>query len=529
MNALLKRHASSRRVERRRASVREVLAELKALLLVAGPVMLTNVATFGAGLTDAAFVGHLPAEACTLGGQPTQYLAGVGLAHTLMVIVYFLSKGMNFAMDTLVSQNFGRGNLERCSELLQTGLFVGAVAALPVAVLWFFTSNLLALVFDLDDVTLAVARTFSRLLIISLPGLLVFDVLAKWNSNMQVIRPQVVCSAFTLILNALLNWLLIYGVGLGYVGSPIATVITRTVLPVVFLGWLKLRGHLKRSWFGWSRRAFGWVRVREYVRYGAPAGGMIILEVMSYHGMTVLTGFLHDEAIVASQVAANNLLLICYFVPLGIAVATAARTGARVGAGDAEGARFVALVAQALAVALALLTSLVIVAARDALSYMFTDSADVARLSAKVFVIVAFVHCFDAFQGVGLAVVRGIGRQNVGFWLNLVAYYVVGLPLGSALMFGAHMGVFGVWTGYAIALAVLACMVVVYNFTIDFQHECHLAALNAEKARADDAAAAGAGDDELPLRDNDAGQTAAAVALGDAVAVERDYDTAALL
>jgi MATE family multidrug resistance protein len=515
MNALLERHASSRRVARRRASVREVLEELKALLLLAGPVMLTNVAVFGAGLTDAAFVGHLPLEACTLGGDPTKYLAGVGLANTLMVIVYFLSKGMNFAMDTLVSQNFGRGNLTKCSELLQTGLFVGGLAALPVAVLWFFTSNILAAVFDLDDVTLAVARTFSRTLIFSLPGLLIFDVLAKWNSNMQIMRPQVVCSALTLILNAFLNWLLIFGVGLGYIGSPIATVITRTLLPIVYLSWLKLRGYFARTWFGWTRRAIRWVRVKEYLRYGIPAGGMIILEVVSYHGMTVLTGFLHSETIIASQVAANNLLLICYFIPLGIAVATAARTGARVGAGDAEGARFVALVAQALAIALALLTSLVIITARDSLSYLFTDSEDVARLCAKVFILVAFVHCFDAYQGVGLAVVRGIGRQNVGFWLNLVAYYLVGLPLGSALMLGAHMGVFGVWTGFAVALALLACMVVVYNFTIDFQHECHIAAVNAEKARVDDA---NAGNDELPLGDSDANQTAAAVTLGDAVA-----------
>jgi Na+-driven multidrug efflux pump len=124
MNALLERHASSRRVVRRRATWREVLRELKELFILAGPAILTNVTNFGTGLTDTVFVGHLPLAACTLGGDATHYLAGVGLANTWMSLIYFLSNGFNFAMDTLVSQNFGRGNLSRCSELFQTALFV---------------------------------------------------------------------------------------------------------------------------------------------------------------------------------------------------------------------------------------------------------------------------------------------------------------------------------------------------------------------------------------------------------------------
>jgi MATE family multidrug resistance protein len=500
MNALLERHASSRRVVRRRATWREVLRELKELFILAGPAILTNVTNFGTGLTDTVFVGHLPLAACTLGGDATHYLAGVGLANTWMSLIYFLSNGFNFAMDTLVSQNFGRGNLSRCSELFQTALFVIAVAAVPVAVIWFFTSSILATVFDLDDVTLAVARTFSRVLIFSLPGTLLFDALAKWNSNMQIVTPALYCSAFSLLLNAFMNWFLIYGVGLGFIGSPIATIVTRTVLPLILIGWLKYRGYLKRIWFGWTRRALRWARIKEFVKFGAPAGGMIILEVGGFHTMTMMTGFLHDDMIIAAQVVAFNFLFICYFIPLGLSVATAARTGARIGAGDAEGARFVAVVAQSLAIAVALLTSLIIVTARESLPFLFTDAEDVAHLSAKIFIFVAFVHSGDAFQGVGLAVVRGIGRQHVGFVLNLVAYYLIGLPLGGALMFGAKLGVYGVWTGTAVALTVLSCSVVVYNFTIDWQQECHIASVNAEKARVADAeAAVGVDDDDMPL------------------------------
>jgi MATE family multidrug resistance protein len=499
-----------------------VLRELKELFKVAGPAILTNVTNFGTGLTDTVFVGHLPLEACTLGGVPTQYLAGVGLANTWMSVVYFLAHGFNFAMDTLVSQNFGRGNHARCSELIQTALFVVALASIPVGIIWFFSASMLADVFELDEVTHAVARTFSRMLIFSLPGSLLFDALAKWNSNMQIVTPALYCSAFSLLLNAFMNWFFIYGVGLGFIGSPIATIVTRTVLPLILIGWLKYRGYLKRTWFGFSRRALRWIRIKEFVKYGAPAGGMIILEVGGFHTMTMMTGFLHDDSIIAAQIVAFNYLFICYFVPLGLAVATAARTGARIGAGDAEGARFVALVAQALAIAVALLTSLIMITARESLPYVFTDSESVAALSAKIFIFVAFVHSGDAYQGVGLAIVRGIGRQQIGFVLNLIAYYVIGLPLGAALTFGAELGVYGVWAGLAVALAVLSCMVVVYNFTIDWAHECHVAAVNAEKARIADAEAAqhaGEDDDDDEL---------AVVPASDALATGGDSEAAAI-
>jgi MATE family multidrug resistance protein len=316
-----------------------------------------------------------------------------------------------------------------------------------VAVIWFFTSSILATVFDLDDVTLAVARTFSRVLIFSLPGTLLFDALAKWNSNMQIVTPALYCSAFSLLLNAFMNWFLIYGVGLGFIGSPIATIVTRTVLPLILIGWLKYRGYLKRIWFGFSRRALRWARIKEFVKFGAPAGGMIILEVGGFHTMTMMTGFLHDDIDHCGAGCCVQLFIHLLFHAARLSVATAARTGARIGAGDAEGARFVAVVAQSLAIAVALLTSLIIVTARESLPFLFTDSRDVAHLSAKIFIFVAFVHSGDAFQGVGLAVVRGIGRQHVGFVLNLVAYYLIGLPLGGALMFGAKLGVYGVWTG----------------------------------------------------------------------------------
>lgn len=46
-------------------------------------------------------------------------------------------------------------------------------------------------------------------------------------------------------------------------------------------------------------------------------------------------------------------------------------------------------------------------------------------------------------QGVTGGVVRGAGKQLIGALCNLVGFYIIGLPIGVALMFAANMGIVG--------------------------------------------------------------------------------------
>lgn len=47
---------------------------------------------------------------------------------------------------------------------------------------------------------------------------------------------------------------------------------------------------------------------------------------------------------------------------------------------------------------------------------------------------------------------RGLGRQNIGGWANLVFYYLIGLPISFGTAFGLGWELGGLWTGVAIAL-----------------------------------------------------------------------------
>lgn len=53
-------------------------------------------------------------------------------------------------------------------------------------------------------------------------------------------------------------------------------------------------------------------------------------------------------------------------------------------------------------------------------------------------------------------IMRGCGRQKIGASINLVTYWVCGLPLSVLLAFWGKLGALGLWTGLACIASVQA-------------------------------------------------------------------------
>jgi multidrug resistance protein, MATE family len=61
--------------------------------------------------------------------------------------------------------------------------------------------------------------------------------------------------------------------------------------------------------------------------------------------------------------------------------------------------------------------------------------------------LVASFQVADGLAGSCGGVLRGQGRQHLGAAFNIVAYYVLALPLGITLAFRAGHGLRGLWIG----------------------------------------------------------------------------------
>jgi MATE family multidrug resistance protein len=51
---------------------------------------------------------------------------------------------------------------------------------------------------------------------------------------------------------------------------------------------------------------------------------------------------------------------------------------------------------------------------------------------------------------------RGVTDVKVPMWITVIAYVLVALPLGYALMFPAGLGARGMWISFVVALTIAA-------------------------------------------------------------------------
>ena len=78
---------------------------------------------------------------------------------------------------------------------------------------------------------------------------------------------------------------------------------------------------------------------------------------------------------------------------------------------------------------------------------------DVAKKT--IFFLSLFVF-IDNLQGVASGILRGVGRQELGAVTNVIAFYLIGLPLANVFSFKLNLGVPGLMGGMAFGTATQA-------------------------------------------------------------------------
>ena len=109
-------------------------------------------------------------------------------------------------------------------------------------------------------------------------------------------------------------------------------------------------------------------------------------------------------------------------------------------------------------IAFMLVCAVVFFAFRFFLPTLYIDDPEVISLSASLLIIAGLFQLSDGVQVVGLGVLRGLEDVKVPTLVTLMAYWVLGLPLGYVLAFEFGWAEKGVWIGLLIGLTITAVM-----------------------------------------------------------------------
>ena len=310
----------------------------------------------------------------------------------------------------------------------------------------------------------------------SIPPLLLYASFRRYLQGMGVARPVMIALVLANVLNALVNWILIFGrlgvPAMGVRGSAWATVVARIVMAAVLLGVILYREHGRRPGLFETPLRIEFSRMRRLIGLGFPAAGQVTLEVGVFAAATALAGRLEPAALAAHQIALN-LVAFTFMVPLGIASAGAVRVGHAVGRHDPAGAArsgWTALLFGTLFMSCAAATFLL---TPRALIGAFTTDPMVLAIGVSLLFIGAVFQLFDGLQGVATGVLRGLGDTRSPMLWNLAGHWFIGLPLGYTLCFVAGLGAVGLWWGLSSGLMIcgVALLIVWSRRVAVFQHQ----------------------------------------------------------
>lgn len=433
------------------------IAEARATVALAAPLVLTNLAQSLIAATDVVLLGWA--------GPRT--LAAGSLGVNLFTACLFFGVGLMTAASPMIARAVGAraSSVRDVRRTVRQAMWAAAVLVVPMWLLLWQAEAILRLFGQQPALARDAARLVHPMMIGLLPAFL-YNVLRAFVAALGRPGWSFVAGGAAVLTNAVLNYGLIlgrYGLpALGLAGAGIGSAISNTVMLGVLAAVIAVHPRLRRyRLFGNWWRA-DWPRFAEVWRLGLPIAVTVTLEVTIFNAAVFLMGLI-GTAELAAHAVAIQLAALCFMVPLGLGQAATVRVGLASGRGDAAAVGRAGWAAFALTMAVMTTTAAILWAVPRPLVGLFLDLRDpgqahVVDLAVAFLTVAAFFQLVDGAQVVGAGMLRGLHDTTVPMVFALIGYWVVGL--GTALLFGFALGLggVGVWIGLAAGLACVALL-----------------------------------------------------------------------
>ncbi|KAH9841949.1 MOP flippase [Rhodofomes roseus] len=375
-----------------------------------------------------------------------------------MVAGWCVALGGTTALDTLGSQAFTGGDRAAVSVHFQRCLILLWLLFVPVAFLWTFIEPVLLALGQEERLSYDVQR-FLRVLIVGAPGYIGFESVKKYLQCQGIMRASTYVLLMVAPVNLALNIFFIHYTPLGLLGSPAAISVTYWLCfsLLCLYTYLSPAHRRNQTWIGIRLATVFDIRsCADFLKLAIPGIFMVGTEWAAFEIVALAAGRLGSLSLAAQSVIMTTDQIL-NTIPFGIGVAASARVGNLIGARDAAGAKRASHASAFLSVVVGSVVMTVMLATRNVFGFLFSDDVDVVALVSSVMPFVASFQIADGVAGSCGGVLRGQGRQHLGAIFNLVAYYVLALPLGVTLAFHprTHMGLQGLWLGQVVALFIV--------------------------------------------------------------------------
>ncbi|MBT5722690.1 MAG: MATE family efflux transporter, partial [Gammaproteobacteria bacterium] len=360
--------------------------ELKAVLNLGWPIVLTQLFIMLTGSIDAAMAGH----------YSSTDLAGVSLGGMIMWPVFMLMTGLTMALTPITAQLRGARQEKNVGHQIRQGLWVCCATASILVVTMAFGGNVFVW-FELDPGATEIAKAYLAAAAWGAPPVVFYVALRHTFEGLGHPRPPMWIAGSMIPINAFLNYGFIYGQfglpELGGVGCGYATAIVFWVELVLMLFACRQPFFAQFKVFQ-NFEGPDFRTIKSILVIGTPIGLTIFLEMAVFSVIGILIARLGVLEVAANSIA-GNLNWATYVIPAALGNAASIRVGFHVGARDFYAARATSAAVYKFSIGYALIASAFLVLARYYLIAIFTTDPSVINITATLVLFIAVYQLVD--------------------------------------------------------------------------------------------------------------------------------------
>lgn len=446
---------------RRIQTMYKVLKEVKQLLDIAFPMILTGFLVYGKSMISTMYMGQLGRDALA-GGSLSIAIANI----TGYSVIYGLATGM----DAISSQAFGAQQFPIIGQTLQRTILILLITAIPISFFWLNVKSVLILCGQ-DPTVSSFAAVHLRACIPTLLLKCFIHPLRIYMRTQHRTVPLMISAAIALALHVPVNSLMLSIFNLGIRGVALATAITDFNLCIALVSAICYTGAHKDSWGGWSLQCFQ--QWKPILKLAIPSCISVCLEWWWYELMIFLAGLLQYRA--AEVVGTMGILVqatsLIYIFPSSLSMAVATRVGNELGANQPNKAKFSSFVALTCSVFIGIASMIFMILSRTIWGKAFTSDDTIITLTALALPVVGLCELGNCPQTTACGVLKGSANPTLGAQINLGSFYGVGFPLAILLCFVMKVGILGFWYGLLAAQTVCAVLMITTLVNTDWEVE----------------------------------------------------------
>ncbi|KAJ2699861.1 ethionine resistance protein [Coemansia sp. IMI 203386] len=416
--------------------------ESQILLHSSVPVIMSYFLQFSFNFVNILSLGHLGANE----------LAAAALANmTLFMLLYAPAVGLASALDTFCATAFtAASNKTLVGFHLQRGLISVTIHFFLMLPILLYIEPIMVLLRQ-DALVSRLCSQFVRMQLLGSLPWMYFECVKRFVQAQGHMKASTLVLVGVLPLHLANNYLLVWSpsVGIGFLGAALANLVTFWVMFVGIVVYCA-RTSVQEAWGGWTRRAVA--AMPQYYQLAIPSMILMCSDWAAWELMAIAASYL-GNATLAAQTIVINTCSLTFQVPSGLSVAISNRVGNLLGQERPRRSQVSANVGLSLGVIAGAASMLFCLFAGAWWGTLYSNDPVVVQTIAKIMPICALFQLADSLNGVSAGVLRSLGRQSAGAWINFPCYYIVGFPLGLYLTYGSPaMGASGLWIGLSVAV-----------------------------------------------------------------------------